>query len=333
MAVQAQYPSNALFLNRKTEDTKTMLGGDHHFLQSQEFLHQPNLMFFSNGVTTHNPRKRTREAAPTTAPPPPPAADNLFYLQPKIPNQTGMISLSQPQQSPLVYTGLRLSSENQQQEEEQNGFFFSSSLLNEEISTQIKQQRDEIDRFLSTQAEQLRLSLAEKRQKHYQALLCAAEAAASRRLGEAVAEAEMAARRNAELEERVSRLRAESHAWQARAQAQEAAAAALRAELHRASEVVAAAAAEDRNAGSCGGADAAEDAESTYVDPERAEAGPGSVPVCRACRVRPVSVVVLPCRHLCLCSACDAAAEGGGGGGACPVCLSVRSASVQVFLS
>ncbi|KAK1286588.1 hypothetical protein QJS10_CPB20g01333 [Acorus calamus] len=303
MAVQAQYPSNALFFNRGVQE------GDY-----QELL-QPN-MLFSNGATTTttNPRKRTREAdAAATAIPSQP--NNLFFHT-MIPNQTAMVNLSQLQQNQIVSTGLRLSSEN-------TNFLFTSQ-LNEELSVQIKQHRDEIHRLLTTQAENLRRVLAEKRQKHYRALLCAAEEAASRRLSETEAEAAMAARRNAELESRVSHLQGQSRAWQARARAQEAEAAVLKAELQRAS------ATGERSPGGVGGD--AEDAESAYEDPERVETV-GSVPACRACRVRPVSVVVLPCRHLCLCSACDVAAAGAGGAAACPVCLSVRSASVQVFLS
>nr|GMD96101.1 BOI-related E3 ubiquitin-protein ligase 1-like [Ipomoea batatas] len=81
---------------------------------------------------------------------------------------------------------------------------------------------------------------------------------------------------------------------------------------------------EDGNSPACGGAGDAEDAESAYIDPDRVVLSSG--PSCKACRKRIASVVVLPCRHLCLCAACDAVAQ------ACPLCLSVRSSSVEVFL-
>ncbi|KAF3771598.1 hypothetical protein EJ110_NYTH60059 [Nymphaea thermarum] len=39
------------------------------------------------------------------------------------------------------------------------------------------------------------------------------------------------------------------------------------------------------------------------------------------------SVLLLPCRHLCLCSGCAAAVD------TCPICKSTKTATVQVYLS
>ena len=46
----------------------------------------------------------------------------------------------------------------------------------------------------------------------------------------------------------------------------------------------------------------AEDTESAYIDPDRVVV---SGPKCRGCGKRLASVVVLPCRHLCLCAECN----------------------------
>ena len=46
---------------------------------------------------------------------------------------------------------------------------------------------------------------------------------------------------------------------------------------------------------------------------------------CKICRWREVSILLLPCRHLCLCVQCDVAVA------TCPLCCSLKSASVRVF--
>ncbi|XP_010933546.1 E3 ubiquitin-protein ligase BOI isoform X2 [Elaeis guineensis] len=259
------------------------------------------------------------QSQPCSTPLPPPTVISLAQLQSQTP--------------PLVSTGLRLAFEDQQQQhQEQNQNQYNlllsssspfSSFLSEELAAEINRQKDEIEQFLHAQGEQLRRALAERRQRHYRALLGAAESSAARRLREKEAELERAARRRAELEDRLARLRTESMAWQAKAMAEQAAAATLHAQLQQAA--AAAAAAPPQGKAECGGESPAEDAESAHVDPDRVE----PERACRACRYRPVSVVLLPCRHLCLCSACDAAAASD----ACPVCRCPRTGSVQVFLS
>lgn len=168
----------------------------------------------------------------------------------------------------------------------------------------------------------------------------------ARRLREKEAEVEKASRRNAELEAKAAQLSLEAQAWQHRAKMQEHMAANLQAQLERA--IIAngggaaaggyngAAQVQERdewgggasNSGAAGAGVAggeAEDAESAYIDPDRVVEKPG--PSCKACRKRVASVVLLPCRHLSLCTECDAVAQ------ACPLCLALRSSSLEVFLS
>ncbi|KAH7351542.1 hypothetical protein KP509_19G002100 [Ceratopteris richardii] len=49
--------------------------------------------------------------------------------------------------------------------------------------------------------------------------------------------------------------------------------------------------------------------------------------LCRRCQIKETSVVLLPCLHLCLCVRCKDDCE------RCPMCTSLKSASVEVFLS
>lgn len=132
---------------------------------------------------------------------------------------------------------------------------------------------------------------------------------------------EKATRRNAELEARAAQLSVEAQVWQAKARAQEATAVSLQAQLQQA-----------MSGGGCDGGDGgtvgvegqADDAESAHIDPERVVI---SGPSCKACRKRLASMLILPCRHLCLCTDCDQVAQ------TCPLCHSKRSSSVEVYLS
>ncbi|KAH1074947.1 hypothetical protein J1N35_027275 [Gossypium stocksii] len=333
MAVQAQYPSNVLLLNRSGQE------GHEFSLQQQGggvYVDQSH-MFFNSNNNNNNPRKRGREmaAVATTAP------MNSFSLQTQPPQ---FIELSQLQRPNVVSTGLRLSfgdqqhlhqnqNQNQSYEHQHQNLVSSStaflSIISDELTTQIKRQREELDQFLQAQGEALRRTLTEKRHRHYRALLGAAEESVARRLRDKEAEVEKAKRRNAELEARVAQLNVEAQVWQAKARAQEATAASLQAQLQQAiMSGGAAASMHDSRRGEEGvkcGEGQAVDAESAYVDPDRVVASWG--PACKACRKRLASVVLLPCRHLCLCTECDRVVQ------ACPLCLTARNSSVEAFLS
>ncbi|XP_078438009.1 BOI-related E3 ubiquitin-protein ligase 1-like [Wolffia australiana] len=288
MAIQAPYPSHFLFLDRNDPEMKNP---DYAFLE-------PPPLFFpshsSHGGSSNGNRKRGREAAahPAAASGPVTTLIDLSLLH------------SQPTAAPphpaAVSTGLRLS-------------FEDSSFLSSDLAAEIKNQKSELDQLIQTQAENLRRALAQARRDQFQTLLAAAEQAAARRLREKDAEMGRAARRQAELERRVAALRAEAVAWQAKARSEEAAAAALQAQLQNLA-----------SAGDGSGGAAGDDAESGYVDPDR-QGGDG-LKLCRACRRNTAAVLVLPCRHLCLCKDCA-------GVEACPVCLCARTACLEVFLS
>ncbi|KAK1408959.1 hypothetical protein QVD17_41140 [Tagetes erecta] len=226
-----------------------------------------------------------------------------------------------------VSTGLRLAFNDQQQQQQQQQQHSidpqSSGFVSPDgLSNLINQQGDEIEHYLQAQAEELRRKLADKKQRYYYALIGATNESASRIIREKEVLAEKAIRRNAELEAQASKLSVESQVWQAKARAHEAVAIALQAQLQQAMVT---------GIGGCvsqgeevAGGDA-EDAESSYIDPERVVvvSGPG----CKACGKRVASVVLLPCRHLCVCSECDDVVQ------ACPLCLTLRSSSIEVFMS
>lgn len=173
--------------------------------------------------------------------------------------------------------------------------------------------------FLLLQREQLRRMLEETQRKHYLALISAAELSAARRMQEKAAELETAAKHNAELEERLSRLKSEITSLQVEARADEMEVASLQAQLRQAATERVVAVVDIDNP-------AVSDEESSCVDPRRERRSSTGNGICRKCWSFAATVVVLPCQHLCVCRNCD-------GGDICPVCSSVRSASIEVYLS
>ncbi|KAG2302146.1 hypothetical protein Bca52824_030797 [Brassica carinata] len=299
MALQAHHhPSTMFFLNRNGQEANDLSPE----LQKSQF--PPSI---PAGVDT---RKRAREVSSvidleiTAAPMNPPP-----YTPPQF--------ITSRQTTNVVSTGLRLSQGHSQSLEQRSS---SSPVIDGNFAGETNRQADELDRFLQTQGKQLRCMLAEASERHYRELLRTTEESVRRRLRGKEAEIEKSTRRHAELQARAAQMEKEARAWQVRAAAKEAEAMSLQTRLQQAvahgGGVTAAAEPRSR------GVDEAGDAESAYVDPDRFEMiGPS----CRICRRRSATVLALPCRHLILCKECDGSVR------ICPVCLSSKNSSVEVF--
>lgn len=261
-------------------------------------------------------------------------------LQPVDLNRAQGCSPAGPQ-SGVVSTGLRLALDDDRSTVTSSrpdaGSIVVSMAIGDELSAQLLQQQDELSQLLRFQTEQLRHALEERTQLHSKALLATVEEEVSHRLRDRETELERVSRRNLELEERIKHLSLETHVWQSKAKNFEAMVAVLRANLQQA--LVHQSRGQNKAEG-CGESDA-DDAASAHIDDKaeaqqsrammmmaRKAAAAGEVTrACKMCRAKEVSILLLPCLHLCLCSDCKVDVE------RCPICNSHKSACVEVYLS
>ncbi|KAI5015456.1 hypothetical protein ZWY2020_056846 [Hordeum vulgare] len=188
------------------------------------------------------------------------------------------------------------------------------------LNTLLYDQGVEMDALIRLETERIRSGLEEARRRHARAVLATVERAAAGRLHAVEAELERARYRNGELEERLRQMTAEGQAWLGVAKSHEAVAAGLRATLDQLLQPPCAV------AGAVEGD--ADDAQSCcFETPAGDNADDAAAPSCKACGQRDACVLLLPCRHLSLCGACEPSVD------TCPVCAATKNASLHVLLS
>ncbi|EYU37958.1 hypothetical protein MIMGU_mgv1a012591mg [Erythranthe guttata] len=206
----------------------------------------------------------------------------------------------------------------QQQEPMMNRFLFQTmSSFPQSISAQMENQRIEIDLFINSQNEKLRLVLEEQRKRHTSLLLKKLEPKIQFLFRQKDEEIKTASYRTTELENFLRRIEFENQTWQRAAMENESTVKSLTGTIERLREAAANAASVD-DAGSC------------CVEEEERENGENleretrKKMVCRRCNYGNSCVIMLPCRHLCSCIACAAVLD------SCPVCR-VRSVHASIF--
>lgn len=191
--------------------------------------------------------------------------------------------------------------------------------------------------------EKVRVAIEERTRNQSIRVIQAIQEAIGRKLRETETQIEKIGKLNWELEERVKSLCVENQIWRDLAQTNEATANALRSHLEQVllqsnnnnynynddRVFSGAGAGTSDDAESCCGSSGHEEVDLqsfrwrkvAEVEEERRKR------ICRRCSAAESSVLLLPCRHLCLCSACGPSVD------ACPVCNCNKNASVHINLS
>ncbi|KAM7250329.1 hypothetical protein ACFE04_022212 [Oxalis oulophora] len=216
------------------------------------------------------------------------------------------------------------------------------SFLGHDISLQIQQQQFDIDHLISQHMEKVRIEIEERRKKQARKILEAIEESVMHKLRYKQEEIEKIGKINWALEERVKSLCIENQIWRDLAQTNEATANALRTNLEQVllattqqqqqdnninQNGVVVLMDDDHDAQSCCGSnfDAHEDVEGKLK--QGTTISSSSSRLCRNCKKEESCVLILPCRHLCLCTVCGSSLH------ICPVCNSSKNASVHVNMS
>ncbi|KAL3833786.1 hypothetical protein ACJIZ3_008522 [Penstemon smallii] len=202
---------------------------------------------------------------------------------------------------------------------------FPSSFVGEDLLPQIHQNQLEIDDIISQHTKKIRLELEQRQNQQAKFLAAAIGQGVMKKLKEKEDQIQRIAKSNLFLQERVKSLYVENQLWRDLAQSNEATANTLRSNLEQVlshiGEEPRATAVEDDAESCCG---------STGDEKEGEESNCYSDRRCRNCGERESCVLLLPCRHLCLCNVCG---SGSHQIQACPVCNSIMNATLHVNMS
>ncbi|CDP07370.1 unnamed protein product [Coffea canephora] len=183
-----------------------------------------------------------------------------------------------------------------------------SMACSESLASELAKQRLEMDWLLQLENQRLRTVVQEKGRQQA-VLLQRYESKIVNLMHQKEKDLEIARNRTMELQNLLIRAEVEAHEWQRKAMDNEAMVIGLNNRL----EVVRALDVESVCESSNGECRNREDQELRKL-------------ACKLCKARRLSIVFLPCRHLCSCTTCESLLE------VCPTCESVKDSSIEIFL-
>ncbi|KAG0457945.1 hypothetical protein HPP92_023102 [Vanilla planifolia] len=219
---------------------------------------------------------------------------------------------------------------------------FVPSPVAQELLAQICHHNIEMDAYIRLQNEKLRSEIQEASKQHYRSLFSILEQRVAKRLREKENELQNVNRKNAELEEKVRQMIVENQIWINHAKNNEALVSRLQTSLEHALLQKAAAdavapPAREGYGDSDGTPLLTEDAQScsfSVVVASPTRAMPAAVEeevcgrmACKVCLKNAVCVLVLPCRHLCLCKDCESMID------SCPICNYPKNGCLRIFIA
>lgn len=200
------------------------------------------------------------------------------------------------------------------------------SIIGDDIEQELQRQDSEIDRYLKLQGDRMRQAVLERIQANQLQTISFVEQRVLQKLREKEAEMESINKKNMELEEQMEQLTMEASAWQARAKYNENMITDLKFRLQQFY-----ARNRDCNEG-CGDSeveDTASCCNGRVFDFHllcKESSGMKELMVCKVCRVNKVSMLLLPCKHLCVCKECESKLS------ICPLCQCLKFIGMEVYM-
>ncbi|XP_055804172.1 BOI-related E3 ubiquitin-protein ligase 1-like isoform X2 [Solanum dulcamara] len=219
-----------------------------------------------------------------------------------------------------------------------NGLSQTPSFVGDEVLPLVQQYQLDINSIISHHTKKIRLELEEQQKHQARMLVSAIGERVMKKMNEKDEQIQRMGKINLVLQERVKTLYMENQLWRDLAQTNEATANSLRTNLeqvllaHVSDERLSAVPVEEDVESCCGSSnDEQEGKKEEQEEVVRRLAGDAqdkSNRICRKCGERESCVLLLPCRHLCLCTVCGSSLHH-----TCPVCNSNMNATVHVNMS
>ncbi|GFP79908.1 boi-related E3 ubiquitin-protein ligase 1 [Phtheirospermum japonicum] len=228
----------------------------------------------------------------------------------------------------LVSTGLRLFCEKNEHSSSVNSITCENVKnthpgvfsLGSTIKTEINRQTEELCQYIKHQEENISKGGRELNQRHTISLFNALEKAVNKKMHEKDLQIENANRKNKELEDRIKQVTMEAQSWHNRSKHNESVANVLKSNIQQIME-------QGLTQGCEGFGDSEVDvAVSCMNRPGINSSCENQRLKCRACQSEQVSILLFPCRHLCLCADCEGLVD------VCPVCQVTKTASFPVCM-